>query len=136
MSLREKQIKEAIKRMKMLKIHENAIVEFEKEGKINKSEFGGILYWLDDEEWVRVKMFEEKYGAVVYHVIKGLYKMCDGEVLEIVDYLYVSSDLEEWEMDREDIEENIVFVYSVSDFCDGEFGSICIKPSFGGVIRG
>lgn len=38
---------EAIRRMKLLKLHQNAIKEFEAEDKLNLSR-GGFLYWLND----------------------------------------------------------------------------------------
>ena len=50
--MKEKQFIEAIKRIKMLKFHENVLKDF-KEGVLNKSEragFAGILYWLDENE--------------------------------------------------------------------------------------
>ena len=61
MDLREKQKNEAVERMNELNILDQTIKEFKKEGKINKSEFGGILYWLDEEEMSKVKEFEEEY---------------------------------------------------------------------------
>lgn len=44
------QKQEAIKRMKLLKLHENPIREFEQEDVINQSEHGGMLYWLDESK--------------------------------------------------------------------------------------
>ena len=51
--------------------------------------------------------------------------------------LYVSKHTEEWESDRADIQKERVFVYVVNkDMPDfSEFGTIGIRPSFGGVIR-
>ena len=71
LSLKGLQKEEAIKRMKKLELHPNVINEFITEGKINKSEISGILYWLNDEEEKFVKEFEEKYNGVVYHIIKS-----------------------------------------------------------------
>lgn len=42
--------KEAISRMLRLGLHPNAVQEFKKEGKLNRSEGPGLLYWLTDEE--------------------------------------------------------------------------------------
>ena len=57
----EEMIEEAIKRMKILKLHKNAIKEFEQERKLNKSDFNmGILFWLDNEEEKNSKRTREK----------------------------------------------------------------------------
>lgn len=129
--LRNKQVEEAVKRMKMLHILPRAIQEF-KSGVINRSEEMGLLYWLDDEEKEMVKKFEEEREGVVYHVI-----MTETTMGRMYSLLYVSKHTEEWEMDRADIHEERVFVYVVNkDMPDfSEFGTIGIRPSFGGVIR-
>jgi len=54
---RQEQKQEAIARMRMLKLHSNAINEFEKEDVINLSEHGGILYWLNEDQMQYVKAF-------------------------------------------------------------------------------
>ena len=136
MDLREKQKNEAVERMNELNILDQTIKEFKKEGRINKSEFGGILYWLDEEEMSKVKEFEEEYNALVYHAIKGIYRMCDGSTIEVLDFLYVSAEECEWEMDRKDLKGNYAYVYSLSNCCPyGEFGSIMVKPNVGGLMR-
>ena len=45
-----KQKQEAIERMKLLNLHGNVIKAFEKEGIVNLSENGGLLYWLNSEQ--------------------------------------------------------------------------------------
>ena len=131
-NLREKQKQEAIERMKMLKIYTQAIKEFEKENVINVSEHGGILFWLDDEQQEMVKRFEEKYNAVVYHVIHNY-----TEFGELYSLLYVSQHEQEWDYDKDDIKHDIALCYVVNKDEENfsEFGSIGIKPLFGGVIR-
>ena len=48
---REKMKEEALKRMKKLELHYNAIRDFKKKDSvINKSETMGSLFWLTDEE--------------------------------------------------------------------------------------
>lgn len=129
---KELQIQEAIKRMKLLKLHENPIKDFEKDGTINKSEHGGILYWLDDKENELVKAFEEKHNSVVYHVIHTYTDL--GEMLAL---LYVSDSEEEWEYDIDDLKAGYPFAYVMNlddDDCS-EFGSIGVKPQFGGLVR-
>ena len=130
--LRNKQVDEAVKRMKMLHIMDRPIKEFENEGVLNLSEGIGLLYWLDDEEKKMVADFEEEYSCVVYHVIKTFSTL--GLMYSL---LYVSKHMDELEMDRADIQEGRAFVYVVNkDMPDcSEFGTIGIRPSFGGVIR-
>ena len=130
--LKIKQKQEAIERMKMLKIYSQAIKEFEKENVINVSEHGGILFWLDDEQQAMVKRFEEKYNAVVYHVIHNY-----TEFGELYSLLYVSQHENEWDYDKDDIKHNIALCYVVNKNEENfsEFGSIGIRPQFGGVIR-
>ena len=70
---REQQKIEAITRMKALELHNNAIREFDKEDLINLSENYGALYWLHENQKEYVKEFEQKYNAVVYHVIRSLF---------------------------------------------------------------
>lgn len=130
--LKIKQKQEAIERMKMLKIYTQAIKEFEKENVINVSEHDGILFWLDDEQQEMIKRFEEKYNAVVYHVIHNY-----TEFGELYSLLYVSQHENEWEYDKDDIKHDIALCYVVNKDEENfsEFGSIGIKPQFGGVIR-
>lgn len=130
--LKIKQKQEALERMKMLKIYSQAIKEFEKENVINVSEHGGILFWLDDEQQEMVKRFEEKYNAVVYHVIHNY-----TEFGELYSLLYVSQHEQEWDYDKDDIKHDIALCYVVNKDEENfsEFGSIGIKPQFGGVIR-
>lgn len=130
--MKEKQRLEAIERMRMLGIHENAIKEFEEEGKINKSEAIGFLYWLNEEEEKLIKNWEEETGNMAYHVIFNNTPF--GRMLSI---LYVSKYEEEWEFDRKDIENNmpIAYVMNLDDEMLSEAGTIVIKRSIGGLIR-
>ena len=129
---REQQIEEALKRMKALKMLDNPIKEFEEEQKINKSENGGILYWLDDEENEIVKEFEKDNGCLVYHAILNY-----TDFGKIYSFLYVSKDDDEWKIDMENIKngEVLSYVYNQTDPMCSEYGYIGIRPSFGGVMR-
>lgn len=122
---------EALARMKLLKLHPNVINEFKTENKLNRSEFGlGILYWLTDDEKQLVEDFKNEYeGYIVYHVIKT--NTVDFGV--VYDLLYVSPNEEDWLSEREDIKDNIVMSYTVTEFA--EFGPIQIKLINGGVAR-
>jgi hypothetical protein len=129
---KEKQKQEAIERMKMLNIYEPTIREFEKDNIVNKSEQGGILFWLNDKEQEMVKDFENKYNALVYHIIHNYTAF--GELYSI---FYVSENEEDWDYDKDDIKENCACVYvkNIDDEFCSEFGSIGIKEQFGGLVR-
>lgn len=129
---RQEQKQEAIERMKMLKLHKNAIREFEKNDIINKSEHGGILYWLEDNEIELVKEFEMKYDAVVYHVIHNY-----TDIGELLSLIHVSKIELQWEYERNELKNGCTFAYVINlndNWCT-EFGSIGIKPQFGGLMR-
>jgi len=129
---REEQKQEALQRMKILKLHENTIREFEKEDLVNLSESGGILYWLDDKQQEYVKKFEKEHNAVVYHCIHDYTEF--GEMLAM---LYVSDDKIEWGYDRDDLALGTALAYVKNlddDYCS-EFGSIGIRPQWGGLVR-
>lgn len=129
---REMKKAEALERMKMLKLHSNVINEFQNHDKVNLSENGGFLYWLNDDQKMRVAEFEKKYDALVYHVIRNI-----TEFGELLSYLYVSDSKEEWEMDREDLTNGtaLVYVENLNDKWCSEFGSIGIQPRLGGLLR-
>ena len=129
---KEQKKQEALERMKLLSLYPNIIREFEKDGIVNMSENGGYLYWLDDEQREYVSDFEEEYNALVYHVIHNY-----TEVGEMLTFLFVSDYKEEWEMDREDLQSGIICAYVKNlsvDWCS-EFGSVGIKPQYGGLLR-
>ena len=126
------QKQEAIRRMKMLKLHSNALQEFEQEDRLNMSEYGGVLFWLSDKEQAVVEAFEEKWDALVYHVIHNYTEL--GEMLTL---LYVSNCEEEWEYDRMDLEEGypLAYVENLDDPFLSEIGSVGVESRIGGLIR-
>lgn len=130
--LKERQKAEAVKRMKKLGILEQPIKEFEEEDKLNLSESGGILYWLNDEQKKMVENFEAEHNGMVYHVIHQF-----TNIGELYNLLYVSEYVEEWKMDMEDLGAGQALAYVVNmDMPDcSEFGTIGIEPSVGGLIR-
>lgn len=130
--MKTKQKVEALARMALLKMLPNPIYEFRDEGKLNKSEMGGYLYWLDDDEKKMVREFEEENDATVYHVI-----LSHTDFGRMYFLLYVSRYEEEWASDRNDIKNNTALVYVVNvDMPDcSEFGYIGVEPRFGGVAR-
>ena len=126
--------KEAVKRMHKLDLIPTAIKEFEDENKLNFS-LDGITFWLDDFKMKAVELFEKQYGGLVYHVIED-HHIIQGEPVDTISLLYVSSHEEEWEMERADLDEHTPICYVINDKEHlKEFGSIRIKPVFGGVAR-
>ena len=127
-----KQKQEALERMKLLKLHNNVVKEFAKEGIVNLSENGGFLYWLDSDQQAIVDEFEAKHDALVYHVIHDR-----TEFGELYSLLYVSKDEDEWDYDKDDLKGGytLAYVKNMDDDICSEFGSIGIRPQFGGLVR-
>lgn len=128
---REDKKAEAIARMKMWGIFPGIRKQFEKEDLVSESAPPlGACYWLDGEQLARVREFEEKNNALVYHVIHSFTTFGEME-----SYLYVSDYPEEWEQDRADIKagQQLVYVFN-RDMPDcSEFGSIgvALTPAAG-----
>lgn len=133
MEIKERMKEEALKRMKLLGMHKNAISEFEKENRLNKSVMYGMLFWLMEEEKQLVNQWQEETGNLVYHVIENQF-----EFGHCYSFLYISKYEEEWEMDRElMMKYNIQYAYVMNtddDMCS-EFGTIGILSKAGGIMR-
>ena len=129
--LKQLQINEAIKRMKLIRIFDKTIDEFKDEGLISKSIRGG-LYWIDNDDEKRVQEFEEKYNAVVYSIIEN-----NTEFGKVQALFYVSKNVDEWNLDVEDLENGIsnCYVYNLDCPEFSEFGAIGFRNVFGGLIR-
>lgn len=145
---KETQIKEALKRLdilkkKGLKYYEPVINTF-KNGDIPMFEnqgmpFRSVFYWLYGnkgqkpyDEIIEIKeRFEKEYGAIVYMILISHtgFGTC-------YDFLYVSKQRNEWKMDNEDLNEGYPISYCHSDICE-EFGSIGIAYDnvCGGIYR-
>lgn len=119
---KEEKKKEAIDRMKAIGLMPAVIRQFEKEGLINEScPPLGACYWLSAEQMERVREFEEKNDALVYHCIHSY-----STIGEMESYFFVSDYPEEWEIDREDIEESqsLCCVYNLDMPDCSEMGTI------------
>lgn len=131
-SINEKKA-EAIKRMKMMHLIPDAIKQFKDGDQIMVSEppFGG-LYWIEDELQSRIKEFEEKNNALVYLVVRAFTSFGKMDSL-----LFVSDYKEDWDIEKEDIKDGIVFSYTINyDMPDcSEMGSIGFRSIGGGVLR-
>ena len=130
---REMKKQEAIKRMKALDIIDGAIAQFKNRDVVMVSEppIGG-LYELNDEEKQMVAEFEKEHDALVYMVVRAFTDLGKMDSL-----LFVSDYEEEYEMEMEDIADGYVMSYTINhDIPEfSEFGSIMVKPMFGGLVR-
>ena len=130
---REKMKQEAIERMKMLGIIDDAIKQFEEDDIVMRSENPlGALYELSDEEKEIAREFETEYGALVYLAVS-----CNIEIGRMVSFLYVPKEEEEWKLDRDDIAINtaVAYTHNFGDPECSETGAIGIKPRNGGIVR-
>lgn len=130
---------EALARMHILKIHEIAVNDLEKNDMANVSFFGcGILYWPTDKQIELIKKFEDQYNCLVYHAITST-----TEIGELLTLLYISQYESDWPTDREDLKNYdprygysiMAYVYNLSNDIFSEFGSVCVKPKNGGLVR-
>lgn len=126
---------EAIKRMKALKLFSPCIKHFEKYDEVQLSEppIGGLYeFSRDDELNAKIREFEAEYNALVFHVIHTYTGFG-----EMYNFLYVSDEEEEWELDNHYIENGYVFcwVWNKDEEYFSEFGTISVKPIFGGLVR-
>ena len=129
--MKEERFIEAIERMKLLHLSPNCIEAFTK-GKVWESEGYGALYELNAEEQKLVDDFQASTGHLVYHMIHNKF-----EFGECYTMLYVSKYLTEWNEDRNDLEDGYALCYVknvTDDFCS-EYGTVAIRPSFGGLVR-
>lgn len=130
---------EATARMRILKIHKNAVNDLEKNDMVNVSFFGcGILYWPTDKQNELIKKFEDQYNGLVYHAISST-----TEIGELLTLLYISQYESDWPTDREDLKNYdprygysiMAYVYNLANDIFSEFGSACVKPKNGGLVR-
>ena len=132
--LSKKEMKEeAIKRMKILRLHQNVLDDFINENKHNKSETSfGSLYWLDEKELEMVKDFENKHNVIVYHIIHTFSNL--GETQEL---LFITKEKEEWEAEKVDLKNGFALAQViVMDYSpDSEMGYIGIENINGGLVR-
>lgn len=134
--LKKLQRKEALARLKLLKVHKNVIEDFKGEV-INYSErqnqyFDGILYWVgNDPKFTKaVEDFEKRYNCLVYHC-----QLTHTEFGDHLTLLFVSTHPDAWEDDKKDLVRGDIYAYvETFDECS-EFGMVGIVPKNGGVAR-
>lgn len=115
---------EALKRMRKLNLFNPLIHEFEKYGTVHQSEPPhGACFSLTEEQKERVREFEERNDALVYHIIHEFTNFG-----ELENFLFVSNYPDEWGLDHVDLRDDraLAYVYNV-DGGFGEMGSIGIE---------
>lgn len=121
----EEKKKEAVARMKKLGIFPETIRQFANDGLVSQSlPPVGACFWIEGEQLERVREFEKKYNALVYHVIHSF-----TNIGEMENYLFVSDYEEEWAYDREGLAQGsqLCYVLNLTYPDCSEFGSIGIK---------
>lgn len=94
----------------------------------------GILYWLNNKPLYveKVKEYEKENQAFVYYCILN-----HTEFGDMLDMLYVSNNVDNWELEREELQEGLVNVFTsdlVNDYYS-ESGVISISGINGGIVR-
>ena len=127
---RNLQKEEAVKRIKLLKLHQCVEDSFLNEELLQS--IHSFLFELEPDNKDKIRKWERKTGNIVYHVINNTFEF--GECLSL---LYVSKYEEEWSDDKEILKEGypIVFVMNLDNDDFSEYGSIGIKESMGGLLR-
>lgn len=130
--LREEMKHEALERMKNLHIHTETIRQFEEEHTLTYS-IQGMNYWMTEEMLEVVEWLEKRKECLVYFGI--LSTLVDGDVH--LSLFYVSSNKEEWGLDREDIlaSYQVVYVQNLTYPDFSEFGTIAFRMLAGGLVR-
>ena len=127
----------AVGYMKDVGIFDDAIKAFETDDIVFFS-INGFIYSLTPQMRQTISEIENKLhgDAVIWHVIHGKYKMCDGSELSMDTYLLATSEC----ADALDKCENegyyaFAFVNNIDAPQDSEFGDVVIAERFGGLYR-
>lgn len=118
--------------MKLLKLYSVLLEDFE-DRKISYSEGEiGRLYRVKRKVEEVVQKFENRTGYLVYHVINN-----DTSIGHMLTLLYVSTEMDEWAADKQDLQEGcpLAYVENLTYPDCSEFGSVGVKPFNGGVVR-
>ena len=123
--MKEKMKQEAVERMEMLGISTTAIKIFEEDGEVGLSVSPAFPICEITPEYKKlIDKWEEKTGSMAYHAIYN-----GAAVGALLSILFVSSDEEEWELDKREMEAGspmaYVFNLDIPEF--SEYGSISVK---------
>ena len=99
---------------------------------LDQTDFVVMARELTEEELQEIKKIEEEYDIKVFTTIQS-----STNVGELLDCLYVTSYKEEWEMDYELMEDDLIMSYCINHTVPwfSEFGSIAIEKWHGGIHR-
>lgn len=132
MADKEAMKKESADRLNKLNVMRCVVDDFNR-GRLYYTESAtGALYYINDEMKKFVKEIEERYKGMVYHIIHSKTEFGD-----LLSMLWTTAYDEEWETERENLEEGYVFAYvknTTDDWCS-EFGDIVVNERFGGLCR-
>lgn len=122
-------IQEALQRMSSLQLM-GAVTKNFRTGTLMQSEFGGILYDLDENAKIAVNEIIKK-GLTPYHVIVG-----NTSLGKMYTVLYVGPNTTEWNAERPDKNGCVAaYVYNSTEPLFSEFGDVCISSANGGLVR-
>lgn len=85
---------EALERMEMLNLYPNIVKEFKKDGIVNMSEHGGMLYWLTDEQKGFVEEFEAEYNALASPERQAFRQARCSRIIPLIFFLFKFSQVE------------------------------------------
>ncbi len=132
---KEQRKQKAVELMKQLQIYKSYINDFEKNNLVTYFE-RHIGYWAYQNKELdsKIKQLEEKYNITIY---AATHEFC--EFGECYDFLYVSSDKEDWEYSLDPINKNqfyaCAYVWNKTDNSCSEFGDIVVFSALGGLRR-
>lgn len=133
----EKKKEEAVCRMKKIGIYAPTIRQFQRNDQISVSEPPlGAFFWADEEDMVRIRKFEQEYGALVYMIVRSYLRM-DEDVFKMDSFLFVSDHEEEWTYDNADLDDGyaLAYVYNHSEPMFSEIGTIGYELTVAGGLR-
>lgn len=121
---------EILYRMAKYKLSGNSVSDFKKTGKIYRSEFGGMIYNLDEGAEKAIAQAKEA-GLTPWHVISDTLN----GIGTIHTVLYVSGDTSEWASERGDRNGFLTAFCWNQDQSFGEFGAVQVSAANGGLVR-
>ena len=130
-TLWDRQKAEALNRMRLMGLREDAIQDFDLHNDIHLSAEDGTLEQLTQDDLRMIKQFEKEYNAVAYLVVRTLFGIA---VLDSI--IYVSQHEDEWEEEVENLKDGYIMTYTVNYLnpdCS-EFGDIAFSTSPSGEI--
>ena len=125
--------REAIERLRELKLSKDVRNAFEKDGIVMCS-YNRCIRNLKESELKLIRKWEREHETLAYHVVysESIY----GAMLTIP---YISNRQDEWELDREDLREEEKWLYcyviNLDNLLCSEYGYCCFSIEKGGLVR-